>query len=75
VLGVIWKVKDGMCGDYWWVGSMACDTAWQVPHFAEKRRVTTRRRQHTWEGGRMTPVGGGTRSRFARSDYPEGAHA
>jgi hypothetical protein len=35
VLRVIFKVKDGMGGDYWWVECGACDTAWQVPHYAE----------------------------------------
>jgi hypothetical protein len=35
VLRMILKVKDGAGGDYWWVDCNACDTAWQVPHYAE----------------------------------------
>ena len=35
VLRVILKVKDGAGGDYWWVECGACDTAWQVPYYAE----------------------------------------
>jgi hypothetical protein len=35
MLRVILKVKDGAGGDYWWVECGACDTAWQVPHYAE----------------------------------------
>jgi hypothetical protein len=32
---VILKVRDGAGGDYWWVECSGCDTAWQVPYFAE----------------------------------------
>jgi hypothetical protein len=35
VLRVLLKVKDGAGGDYWWVECGACDTAWQVPYYAE----------------------------------------
>jgi hypothetical protein len=35
VLRVILKVKDGAGGDYHWVECGACDTAWQVPYYAE----------------------------------------
>ena len=35
MLRVILKVKDGAGGDYWWVGCHSCDSAWQVPHYAE----------------------------------------
>jgi hypothetical protein len=35
VLRVILKVKDGSGGDCWWVECGACDTAWQVPYYAE----------------------------------------
>jgi hypothetical protein len=38
MLWVILKVKDGAGGDYWWVECGACDTAWQVPHYAESFR-------------------------------------
>jgi HNH endonuclease len=34
VLRAISKVRDGAGGDYWWVECGACDTAWQVPHYA-----------------------------------------
>jgi hypothetical protein len=34
VLRVVLKVRDGADGDYWWVECGACDTAWQVPHYA-----------------------------------------
>jgi hypothetical protein len=33
---VILKVRDDMAGDYWWVTCGACDTAWQVPYYAER---------------------------------------
>jgi hypothetical protein len=35
VLRVILKVRDGAGGDYWWVECGSCDTAWQVPYYAE----------------------------------------
>lgn len=35
MLRVILKVRDGAGGDYWWVECGGCDTAWQVPYFAE----------------------------------------
>jgi hypothetical protein len=34
--GVVPKVKDGAGGNYWWVECGTCDTAWQVPHYAER---------------------------------------
>ena len=30
--------SDRFPGDYWWVESGACDTAWQVPYLAESVR-------------------------------------
>jgi hypothetical protein len=35
LLRVILKVRDGAGGRYWWVECGACDTAWQVPYYAE----------------------------------------
>jgi len=35
LLRAILKVRDGAGGGYWWVECGACDTAWQVPHYAE----------------------------------------
>jgi hypothetical protein len=35
VLRVILKVRDGMAPGYWWVRCHSCDSAWQVPHYAE----------------------------------------
>jgi hypothetical protein len=35
VLKIVLKVKDGAGGGYWWVECGACDTAWQVPYYAE----------------------------------------
>jgi hypothetical protein len=36
VLRVLLKAQDGRGGgDYWWVTCGACDTAWQVPFYAE----------------------------------------
>jgi hypothetical protein len=35
-LRVLLKVKPGMGGAYWWVECNACDTVWQVPHYAER---------------------------------------
>ena len=35
VLKIVLKVKDGAGGTYWWVECGACDTGWQVPHYAE----------------------------------------
>jgi hypothetical protein len=34
VVRTILKVKDGMGEGYWWVTCGACDTSWQVPHYA-----------------------------------------
>jgi hypothetical protein len=34
VLRLVLKVKDGAGGDYWSVECGACDTGWQVPHYA-----------------------------------------
>jgi hypothetical protein len=34
MLRVLLKVRDGAGGDYWWVECGACDTGWQVPHYA-----------------------------------------
>jgi hypothetical protein len=34
LLAVILKVRDGAGEGYWWVECSACDTAWQVPHYA-----------------------------------------
>ena len=36
VLRVVPKVKDGAGGNYWWVECGTCDTAWQVPYYAER---------------------------------------
>jgi hypothetical protein len=36
VLRVVPKVKDGAGGYYWWVECGTCDTAWQVPYYAER---------------------------------------
>jgi hypothetical protein len=36
LLQAILKVKDSAGGDYWWVECGTCDTAWQVPHYAEE---------------------------------------
>jgi hypothetical protein len=36
VLRVLLKAQDGRCGDYWWGTCGACDTAWQVPYYAER---------------------------------------
>ena len=41
MLRVLLKVTDK--GDYDWVECGACDAGWQVPHYAESRRVTTGR--------------------------------
>jgi hypothetical protein len=34
MFGLRKKVKDGAGGSYWWVECGACNTAWQVPHYA-----------------------------------------
>ena len=39
LLAAILKVRDGAGGDYWWVECSACDTAWQVPHYAAAKNV------------------------------------
>jgi hypothetical protein len=39
LLRAILKVRDGAGGDYWWVECSACDTAWQVPHYAAEKNV------------------------------------
>jgi hypothetical protein len=36
VLKVLLKVRNGMGGDYWWVECGGCETAWQVPYYAEE---------------------------------------
>jgi hypothetical protein len=38
VVRVLLKIRDGAGGDYWWVECGACDTAWQVPYYAESVR-------------------------------------
>ena len=38
LLRAILKVRDGAGGDYWWVECSACDTSWQVPHYAAAKR-------------------------------------
>jgi hypothetical protein len=35
VLRILLKVEGGAGGNYWWVQCSACDTGWQVPHYAE----------------------------------------
>jgi hypothetical protein len=35
LLRIVLKVKDGANDGYWWVECQGCDTAWQVPYFAE----------------------------------------
>jgi hypothetical protein len=35
LLRAILKVRDGAGGGYWWVECGACDTGWQVPHYAD----------------------------------------
>jgi hypothetical protein len=35
VLRLVLKVKDSAGRDYRWVECGACDSAWQVPHYAE----------------------------------------
>jgi hypothetical protein len=35
VLEVVLKVKRGLGEGYHWVECGACDTGWQVPHYAE----------------------------------------
>jgi len=35
VIKIVLKVKDGAGGSYWWVECGSCDTAWQVPYYAE----------------------------------------
>jgi hypothetical protein len=34
LLRAILKVREGAGEGYWWVECSACDTAWQVPHYA-----------------------------------------
>ena len=35
LLRAILKVRNGAGEGYWWVECGACDTAWQVPYYAE----------------------------------------
>jgi hypothetical protein len=35
VLRHLLRVKDGAGGGYWWTECGTCDTAWQVPYYAE----------------------------------------
>jgi hypothetical protein len=39
LLAAILKVKDGAGEGYWWVECSACDTTWQVPHYAAAKNV------------------------------------
>jgi hypothetical protein len=39
VLKYVLKVKDGAGGSYWWVECGGCDTAWQVPYYAQESGV------------------------------------